>query len=149
MKTPLPVTWLKGKKTRLRPVETEDVPLLSRFGLPLGRRGTVFIVQTSAGRDIGTLGYSLRGRHAMVGLHLDSKKWWSDGTATDALRVFRRGVLLSQPLVRMEALVEVDDDVAVSAYRRAGFVKEGVLRQVLRRAHSFEDATILSAVSNA
>ena len=146
MKRTLPTTWLVGKKTRLRPLETADVPLLARFGLPLHSRGVVFIVQTLAGRDIGALGFLLRGRHAAVGLNLPSKKAWSDGTAADALRTIRDGVYRASPIVRLEALVPVDRKPMLAAYRRAGFVREGVLRDALAVRDAFKDAAILSVI---
>ena len=148
MAKPLPVTWLAGKRVRLRPLETEDVPLLRRFGLPLGSRGTIFIVQTTKGRDIGTLGFAIRGRQAAIGLNMDSKRRWTDGSAAEALRLMREGAFLSQPLVRMESLVRVDQPVVLAAFRRAGFKKEGVLRSALSLRQIFKDASIVSALAN-
>jgi RimJ/RimL family protein N-acetyltransferase len=147
VKNPLPVTWLSGKKVRLRPLETEDVPLLRKFGLPLGSRGTIFIVQTFDGHDIGTLGFAIRGRQAAVGLNMDSKRRWTDGSAAEALGLMRMGAFRSQPLVRMEALVRVDQPVVMSAYRRAGFKKEGVMRIALMQRQSFKDASVVSVLS--
>ena len=144
----LPATWLVGKRTRLRPLEIDDVPLLGRFGLPLHTRGSIYIVQTLAGRDIGTLGFVLRGRSAAIGLNLESPRHWSDGSAADALRTMRLGVRKSQPIVRLEALVRSDRRSAVAAFAGAGFQREGLLRLALPVGKKFKDAVIMSAISD-
>jgi RimJ/RimL family protein N-acetyltransferase len=145
----LPATWLAGRHIRIRAFAPEDGPLVSQFGLPLGRRGSMFVVQTNDGRDIGLLGFFLRGHHVQIGLTLAKPRLWSDGTAAESLRVFQRGIRLAQSVVRIEALVDPRHLAALRAYRSAGFTKEGLLREIVPRRKRFEDAVIVSIVGRA
>src|SRR5260370_22512482 len=112
----LAATWLIGKKVRLRALEAADVPLLRRFGLPVNPKGTVFIVQTLAGRDVGTIGFAASGPQAAIGISMPEKRYFSAGHAADALCVLRAGMFKSQPLVRIEALVPNDVAATLRAY---------------------------------
>ena len=145
-KRSLPATWLVGKKTRLRPLEAEDVPMLRRFGLTVDPAATGFIIQTLGGVDIGALGLLTLGPHASVAVAFEDEQHYASGAATDALRVICDGAFRSAPFVRVEALVDAADQAAVRAYRRAGFEREGLLRQALRVRAKFRDAVMLSVV---
>lgn len=146
MRQKLPATWLVGKVVRLRPLESEDVPLLRRYGIPVDAKGTIFIIQTHAGKDVGAIGMAVRGWHASVGVRLRGKAQWRDGTAADALRLIRRGAFRSMPLVRMDAILAAKDVEALRAYRSAGFKREGTLRSAYRARRRYTDAAIVSAL---
>jgi RimJ/RimL family protein N-acetyltransferase len=60
----------------------------------------------------------------------------------------RLGAFRSYPIVRIEALVRVDELVVLAAFRRAGFKKEGVMRGVIASRRTFKDASIVSALSH-
>src|SRR5690348_11702994 len=98
-RTPLAPTWLAGKKVRLRPLETLDVPLFRSFRLAADPKAIGFIVQTLAGRDIGALALSIEGPQAAITVGVSSRRHWSDGSAADALRVMWSGAFRSLPLV--------------------------------------------------
>jgi hypothetical protein len=142
--TQLPATWLVGRKVRLRPLETQDVPRLRRFGLAVDAKATPFIVQTHAGDDVGALGFLIDGPQAAISVAFADRRSLIDGYAADALRVMCSGAFRSLPLVRIEALVPAEDDACLSAYRRAGFKREGVLRGATRVRGRYQDATVLS-----
>jgi hypothetical protein len=141
-----PATWLAGKKTRLRPLEAQDVPQFRRYKLAVDPKAIGFMVQTHAGRDIGALALSIEGPQAAIAIAVANRRHLSDGSASDALRVMCSGAFRSLPLVRVEALVLADDLAALRAYRRAGFKREGVLRAVARAGGKYRDAVVLSVV---
>lgn len=140
----LPATWLVGRKIRLRPLETDDVPLLRRFRLAFDPKAMGFIVQTAAGKDIGALGLTVEGPHAAISVAIADRRFMADGCAADALNVMCTGAFRSMPLVRIEALVRADDAVMLRAYKRAGFEREGVLRQAMKLHRRYHDAAVLS-----
>lgn len=144
-KADLPATWLVGKLVRLRPIEAADVRLVRRFGLPVAPTGIVFIVQTTAGRDIGTIGIDVHGSRASIGAKLPAARW-VDGCAAQALRLLLRGAMRVLPLIRVEAMVLADDAIRLRAFRAAGLSREGVLRSVIKRGSGFRDAVMLSAI---
>ena len=120
--------------------------MLDRFELRVDPAATGFVVQTLDGTDIGALGLLVLGPHATLAVAFDRSERYADGSAADALRVICDGALRSFPLVRIEALVDARDTAAVRAYRRAGFSREGLLRQALRVRTKFQDGVILSVV---
>src|SRR4030081_3185045 len=79
--TQLPATWLVGRKVRLRPLETQDVPRLVRFGLAVDAKATPFIVQTHAGDDIGVLGFLIDGPQAAISVAFADRRSLISGYA--------------------------------------------------------------------
>src|SRR5215467_5889236 len=116
----LPPTWLVGKKTRLRALETEDVPFLRRCWLAIASAAHGFVVQTLEGVDIGVLGVLVSGPHAAVALAFLDDVRYDDGSAADTLRVICAGLPRVLPVERIEALV-ADSSRCVEAHRKAGF----------------------------
>jgi len=145
----LPSTWLVGRKTRIRPLETRDVPLLKRFRLVIEPQATAYIVQTSRGRDIGALSLLVNGPQAAIALGFVDRSRFKDGSAADALRVMSAGAMRYLPLERIEALVVASRRDVVQAYQRAGFKREGTLREVVRLRGAYRDAVMLSRLRNA
>lgn len=130
---------------RLRPVEAADVRFVTRVGLPVAPSGIVLIVQTKAGRDIGTVGIDVRGSRASIGVELPASRW-ADGCAAEALRLLTKGAMRALPLIRVDAIVPADDTIRLRAFRAAGLSREGVLRSVIKRGRGFGDAVMLSAI---
>lgn len=144
----LPATWLVGDKTRLRPLEPQDVPRFRRYKLAIDPKAMGYIVQTSEGRDIGALGLSILGPHAAIAIAFGERRRFGDGSAADALRVMCAGAFRSQPLVRIEALVPSNAAAQLVAFHRAGFKDEGVLRSALRIRGAYRDAVVLSILND-
>jgi hypothetical protein len=142
----LPATWLTGKRVRLRPLEPRDVPQFRRYRLAADTKAIAYIVQTKQGIDIGALGLSIGGPHAALAVAFDDRRRLIDGCASDALRVMSSGAFRSLPLVRIEAIVPVDDAPLVRAYRSAGFKREGILRATIRVRGGYRDAAVLSVI---
>lgn len=143
---PLPPTWLVGRKTRLRALEPEDVPLFRRSRIVVDRQASGFIVQTLDGRDIGALAVLVSGPHAALAIGFVEDASYRDGCAADALRVICRGLPRALALQRIEALVDVSNRRSIDAYRSAGFEREGLLREVLLDGRTYRDAVMLSVL---
>lgn len=142
-------TWLVGRKTRIRPLETVDAPLLKRFGLVIQPQATAYIIQTVRGRDIGAMTLLVNGPQAALALAFADRTRFTDGSAADALRVMAVGAMRYLPLERIEALVLASHQAVVHAYQRAGFKREGTLREVVRQGDTYRDAVMLSRLRNA
>lgn len=139
-------TWLVGRKTRLRAFEPSDVPLLRRCRLAVDERAWGFVIQTLDGDDIGVLAVLVDGPHAGVSLGFFDTARFTDGCAADALRVIVRGLPRALPVVRIEALVAASRPEAVAAYLRAGFEREGLLREALLEGRARRDAVVMSVL---
>ncbi len=122
------------------------MPKLSRYGLRIDPNAIGFIVQTRDGVDIGALGLSVQGPQASVAIAFQRREYLTDGSASDALRVICDGARRSHPIERIEALVDARESATVGAFRRAGFQREGLLRQALRVRSTYRDAVVLSAI---
>jgi RimJ/RimL family protein N-acetyltransferase len=159
-----------GKKVRLRPIEPEDVALLLRWingsaalpwlqmRLPLTRRQEqawaaraatdpqmpTFIIQTLRGVDIGTLGLQLEGSRGVFGIAIHEDRYWSQGYGLDAIQIFVDSAFRVLPLQRIELLVLPDNTRAIRCYERAGFLREGVLRQYIYTRGKMQDMIIMS-----
>ena len=140
----LRATWLVGRKTRIRPLEAVDVPLLKRFRLAIEPQATGYIIQTMRGRDIGAMTLLVNGPQAAIALAVADRTRFTDGSAADALRVMTVGAMRYLPLERIEALVLASRRAVVHAFQRAGFKQEGTLREVVRRRGVYRDAVMLS-----
>jgi len=143
----LPPTWLVGRKTRLRALEVEDVPFLGRCKIVIDKQARGFVVQTLDGRDIGALGVFVSGPHAAIAVGFVDDVRYVDGSATDALKVMCKGLPRSLPLERIEALVPVENHRSLAAHERAGFEREGVLREALLEDGRYRDAVVFSVLS--
>ncbi len=169
-KKALPATWMLGKKVRLRPIEPEDVPLLHRWinasaalewlqrRLPLTRRAEqawaaraatdpqmpTFIIQTRRGVDIGVSGLQLEGARATLGIAIHEPQYWSRGFGQDAVEVLVNGAFRVLPLQRIELLVLPDNLRAIRCYEKAGFVREGLLRNYVYSGGKMHDVVIMS-----
>lgn len=168
----LPATWLVGRRVRLRPIEPQDVPLLRRWHtggtalawldrpMPLpsdavadwAARASIdpempaFILQTRGGRDIGTGGLRLHGARAVLGVGITDARHWASGYAQDAVEVLADGAFRIMPLQRIELTAFPEDRRALACYRKAGFRKEGVLRQYAYEQGRYRDCVLLSVL---
>lgn len=167
---PLPATWLVGKKVRLRPIEPEDVAMLQRWinesparrwllaRMPFSNEAEkqwaarvsvdpntpTFVIQTLHGKDIGTIGLIVDRHRALFGISIFDQRYWGRGYGTDATITLIDGAFRTRPLQRIELLVVPDNKRAIRAYERAGFVKEGVLREYEYRDGGYHDIMLMS-----
>jgi len=159
-----------GRKVRLRPIEPEDVGLLLHWingspalewlqrRLPLTRRQEqawaaraatdpqmpTFIIQTLRGVDIGVLGLQLEGNRGIFGIAIHEPRYWSQGYGQDAVEVLVDAAFRVLPLQRIELLVLPDNVRGLRCYEKAGFTREGVLRDYIYSRGKMQDMVIMS-----
>jgi RimJ/RimL family protein N-acetyltransferase len=163
-----------GSKVRLRPIEPQDVELLHRWinaspalewlhrRLPLSRRAEQawaaraatdpqmpsFIIQTLRGVDIGALSVQLEGGRGVLGIAIHDPRYWSRGYGQDAVEVMVDAAFRVLPLQRIELLVFPDNLRAIRCYEKAGFKREGQLRQYSYRGGLMRDVIIMSILAD-
>ncbi|MDR1960974.1 MAG: GNAT family N-acetyltransferase [Gracilibacteraceae bacterium] len=164
---------IKGKKTRIRPLEADDLEQLY-----LWYSDPAFVLAVSGGwpqasflrRDeiaarfydedpnrhailnsedelIGTIGFDLMNpsaRSARLFLGLGRPENWGRGLGTDALITFCRYLFAQWNFRRLTAETWEGNSRAAACYRRAGFVQEGVLREAYYTEGAYRDGLIFA-----
>jgi RimJ/RimL family protein N-acetyltransferase len=158
---------LTGKRIKLRPVETSDLPIMRRwfddpetmafwanprpfvterqFESELAGRFSrydhagYFIIIDPEGKPIGPIdyeGFDERNRSVEVGILIGEAEARGLGYGPDAVVTLLRYLFWDRNLHRVELTVLAWNERAVRAYRRIGFVQEGI-----HRDHKFVDGT--------
>jgi len=166
--------FIIGEKIYLRPVELEDVEVLcrclnnpeSRFSFFLAfptnhvrqeefirslykdKELIVFIIVTQD--ENIPVGYTLFtridlvSRAATYGIIIGDSKYWSKGYGSEVTRLMVDYGFNTLGLNRIQLQVWVDNIAGVKAYERAGFKKEGMLRQAMFHDGKFCDFLVMS-----
>ena len=164
-----------GEKTRLRPLERDDLPrFVAWFGDPEVRRHlavwlpfslaqeerwfekhleqvesqqtVVLAIETAAGEHIGNIGLhkiDWKNRHAELGIVIGEKAYWGQGYGTDAIRTLLRLCIGEMNLHRVMLRVDADNAQAIRCYEKAGFRKEGTLRETVFREGKYIDQHVM------
>jgi RimJ/RimL family protein N-acetyltransferase len=88
---------------------------------------------------VGLRGICWNQRDAWVGIGIGEPEYWGRGYGTEAMRLVLRYAFLELSLERVSLCVFVLNDRAVRSYEKAGFISEGIERQVVRRDGIAED----------
>jgi len=141
---------LEGKKVNLRVVEKEDLPLLADWSNNLEffsdmwfpqmskteweeRYDSVkpdtkwFFIEKKDGTKIGTVFHFLNGNYMEIGYILapnERKK----GYGSEAIKIIVDYLFLSKELVRVQAITGVNNLASCRVLEKAGFTKEGRMR---------------------
>ncbi len=164
------IEYYPGRRIYLRPIELDDEPLLRRWindpdnsktldrFLPVNElREREFIeglykspddialaiVLRAGDRLIGVAGLHQiqpASRSAVFGIVIGDRGFQPRGYGTEATRLVVRYGFRELNLNRIGLTVYADHQPAVRAYRRAGFVREGCLRQAFFRNGAYHDA---------
>jgi diamine N-acetyltransferase len=78
-------------------------------------------------------------RHAGVGIFIGEEEHWSKGYGQQAMRLILRHAFNDLGLRRVHLIVLDDNDRAIRAYEKCGFVVEGRLRQHAYKRGKFRD----------
>lgn len=163
------IRYYEGRRIYLRPIEMSDEPqlrcwindpanwrTLDRF-LPVNELGerefierlyksaeslAVGIVVREGDRLIGVAGLhriSPANRSAVFGIVVGNRAYQSRGYGGEATRLMVRYAFSELNLNRVGLTVYADNERAIRAYRRAGFVQEGRLRQAYFRNGAYHD----------
>lgn len=76
---------------------------------------------------------------AELDVYLGEKDYWGKGYATDTVRTMCRYGFHEMRLHKITLTVVTENEAAVRAYRKVGFVQEGRLREVFRRDGKWYD----------
>ena len=166
-----------GKLVRLRAITREDLPRYVRWiadpevirflnffrPIPLEAEERwfesligdesqhVFSIETLEGQHIGGTGlHSIhwRYRHAEVGIFIGEKEYWGSGYGSEALRLMLAFAFGQLNLNRVYLHVQADNERAVRAYRKCGFVQEGLLRQAVYKDGEYSDVLLMSILGD-
>lgn len=93
--------------------------------------------------DIGFHNYAIAHSRAEIGFKL-AKAFWHTGIMTEALeQVLKYGFMVMQ-LNRIEAVVDPQNAACLCLLEKAGFVREGTLREYEHEAKGYVDLVMLS-----
>lgn len=165
--------FLIGSSIYLRPVENEDGPLYAQWlndpeirrclnrQIPISLQAEQKWIETTNG-DGNTLslavvlkeddrligGAGLReidstNRHAIFGIVLGDKKEWDKGHGTETLRLLLAHAFETMNLHRISLHVLEHNKRGQRCYEKAGFVREGVLRQETFREGRYWDTVVM------
>jgi [ribosomal protein S5]-alanine N-acetyltransferase len=166
--------YLIGHKVYLRPLERADAPLVQpwindpevryfiRAFRPVNLQAEEDFI-TKANQDehslvlgiavkandrlVGAAGLQaidFRSRHASFGIAIGVPSEWSKGYGTEATRLLVRHAFETLNLNRVWLQVYEDNPRGIRAYEKAGFRKEGVLRQDMFRAGRYWDTIVMA-----
>lgn len=114
-----------------------------------GYAAVQFIIETKDGTpigDIGLFGGATEDRHASVGIMIGEKDYWSQGYGSDALRTLLRFAFAEMNMHRVALEAHADNARGRAAYRKCGFVEEGVLRDASHRRGAWKDHLVMSVL---
>ena len=86
----------------------------------------------------------LKNRSGVFGIIIGEHEYWSKGYGTDATRTLLDFAFGELGLHRVELEVNDFNPRAVRAYEKAGFKRDGVLRDSLYREGKFHDVFVMS-----
>ena len=87
-----------------------------------------------------------RARHACFGVFIGVKEEWGKGHGTDATRLMVRHAFATMNLNRVWLHVVSTHEAGIRAYERAGFRREGVLRQQFYREGRCQDLLVMAVL---
>jgi RimJ/RimL family protein N-acetyltransferase len=113
---------------------------------PISYERTFFAIETKEGVHIGNTNLfnaSPENRSSELGIMIGEKEYWSRGFGTDALTTLARFGFDEMNLNRIQLTVYSFNERAQAAYRKAGFVEEGRLRQAMYRQGVYHDILVM------
>jgi len=111
----------------------------------------VLAVETAEGVHIGNIGLhgiNWKDRHAELGIAIGEKAFWGQGYGTDAVRTFLYLAFHEMNLHRVFLRVDVDNVRGIRCYEKAGFRREGVLRDAVFRDGGYGDQYTMSILES-
>lgn len=168
---------LRGQKTYLRPVTKSDLPTLLRgmnsegvmFHLgphfpytdaeqeawfqeiSQSEHDRVFMICGGDDRPVGEVVLDRihhRNRSGEILIALFDEADWGHGYGTDALRTLLRFAFDEMNFHRIQLLVHEDNDRAIKAYEKLGFVREGLLRDENFRGGRYTNTFVMGLLAD-
>jgi diamine N-acetyltransferase len=104
-------------------------------------------IETNEGIHIGNIGLhqiDWKNRHAELGIAIGEKAYWDRGYGSDAIRTLLRLAFREMNMHRVQLRVDADNARAIHCYEKAGFKKEGTLRDVVFREGKYIGQHVMS-----
>lgn len=148
------VAWLNDEQARgglgsIHPVSRLAEEEYLRTQLKKQDQVFLSIVEKASGRHIGSTG--LHGinpvhRHCTFGLLIGDRTAWGKGYGTETTRLMVDYAFRKLNLNRVELHVFSYNTRAIAVYEKAGFVREGVLRQYQYHDGAYHDDIVMSVI---
>ncbi len=104
-------------------------------------------IETEKGACIGNISLfdiNWKDRHAELGITIGDKDHWDRGYGSDAVRTMLRLAFDEMNLHRVFLRVHEDNTRGIRCYQKAGFRKEGALRESVFREGAYLDLVVMS-----
>ncbi|MFW9830476.1 MAG: GNAT family N-acetyltransferase [Candidatus Thorarchaeota archaeon] len=157
---------LKGKRVNLRLLEKDELPLIREWlneqeiegefepisQVTIGdlekqyetnREGQWFVVQKSDGTKIGYIAHFLSSGHRAIGYALLPSER-GQGYGTESVLIMVDYLFLTKNIVRIQAETHPQNIASHRVLEKAGFVKEGVIRQSFFSRGVWRDTVLFS-----
>ena len=150
---------LSGERVTLRAIERDDVPIIHAInndvavelaggGRDGNRDGVSFAIEAD-GKLIGFCGLNHRdpfAHTAELGITIGDKAYWGRGYGREAVGLLVEYGFTKLNLRRVYLRVHGRNERAIRAYRAAGFVEEGRLRQHVWSDGAYDDLLYMAVM---
>jgi RimJ/RimL family protein N-acetyltransferase len=104
-------------------------------------------IETEEGVHIGNIGLhriDWKNRHTELGIAIGEKAYWDQGYGGDAIRTMLKLAFREMNMHRVQLRVDADNARAIRCYEKAGFKKEGTLREIVFREGKYVGQHVMS-----
>jgi diamine N-acetyltransferase len=111
------------------------------------QESVLLAIETAEGVHIGNIGLDQidwKNRHAELGIAIGEKAYWNQGYGGDAIRTLLKLAFGEMNLHRVQLRVDADNARAIHCYEKAGFKKDGTLREIVFREGRYVDQHLMS-----
>ncbi|MDM5317362.1 GNAT family protein [Fictibacillus sp. b24] len=108
-------------------------------------------IVTETGKHIGWIDLKNMDRlnnHAELGIAIGDKSYWGKGYGIAAMHEMLRYGFYELALNKIWLRVEIDNEKAISSYKKVGYVEEGILRQDRLRKGTYVDRLRMSVLKD-
>jgi RimJ/RimL family protein N-acetyltransferase len=111
----------------------------------------VLAIDTADGTHIGSLGLhriNWKDRSAELGILIGDRAYWDRGFGTAAILALQRVAFREMNLHRVFLRVNADNARGIRCYEKAGFRREGTLRDAVFRQGGYRDQHVMSILAS-
>ncbi len=108
-------------------------------------------IETADGVHIGNIGlHSIKwkDRNAELGIAIGEKAYWSQGYGSDAIHTLLGLAFREMNLHRVFLRVDADNARGIRCYEKAGFQRDGTLREAVFREGAYTDQLMMSILQS-
>lgn len=115
------------------------------------RQEVVLAIETAEGAHIGNAGLhaiNWKDRSAELGIVIGDKAYWGQGYGVEAVRALLALAFCEMNLHRVFLRVDADQARGIRCYEKAGFRREGTLRDAVFREGAYHDQYSMSVLQS-